>query len=150
MQETGTVNLNALGDDHVSFSASHLALSPDGQFLLASTDGPRLLMLRVKGVFVLVSLPCLRPAVISTERNLTELLLQTGAKPETSMDSQVSVELCACLQGLGMQQFSLAGISAQVRVCVQWRSSISPQLRGTHLGATSWRQQQLGTSMSSQ
>ena len=49
MQETGTVNMNAMGDDHVSFSASHLALSPDQKYLLVSTDGPRLLMLRVRG-----------------------------------------------------------------------------------------------------
>ena len=49
MQEMGTVNMNAMGDDHVSFSASHLALSPDQRYLLVSTDGPRLLMLRVRG-----------------------------------------------------------------------------------------------------
>ena len=49
VQETGTVNLNMRGDDHVSFSGSHLALSPDGKYLLVSTDGPRILMLRVRG-----------------------------------------------------------------------------------------------------
>ena len=48
-QETGSVNLNARGDDHVSFYASHLALSPCTQYLLVSTEGPRLLLLRVKG-----------------------------------------------------------------------------------------------------
>ena len=42
--------MNALGDDHVSFSATALALSPCGHYLLVSTEGPRIIMFRVKGV----------------------------------------------------------------------------------------------------
>ena len=41
--------MNAMGDDHVSFSASHLAVSPCRRFLLVSTDGSRIIMFRVKG-----------------------------------------------------------------------------------------------------
>lgn len=44
------MNMNALGDDHVSFTASHLAASPDGAYLLVSTDGPRIIMFRIQGV----------------------------------------------------------------------------------------------------
>lgn len=40
------VNLNASGDDHVSFFARHLVPSPCGRFLLVSTDTGRLLVLR--------------------------------------------------------------------------------------------------------
>lgn len=36
-------------DDHVSFYASHLALSPCGKMLLVSTEGPRLVIYRVRG-----------------------------------------------------------------------------------------------------
>lgn len=49
LQEEGRVNMNALGDDHVSFTASHLAASPDGAYLLVSTDGPRIIMFRIQG-----------------------------------------------------------------------------------------------------
>ena len=48
-QEDERVNMNALGDDHVSFSASHLAASPCGEYLLVSTDGPRIVMFRIAG-----------------------------------------------------------------------------------------------------
>lgn len=43
------VNLNAKGDDHVSFSATALEVSPCQQYLLVCTDGPRLLMLSIQG-----------------------------------------------------------------------------------------------------
>ena len=43
------VNMNALGDDHVSFSARQLAVSPDQRFLLVSTDSPRILLFRREG-----------------------------------------------------------------------------------------------------
>ena len=49
VQEHSKVNMNAMGDDHVSFSASHLAASPCHKFLLVSTEGSRLIMFRVKG-----------------------------------------------------------------------------------------------------
>ncbi|KAK9824547.1 hypothetical protein WJX72_011229 [[Myrmecia] bisecta] len=49
LQDTGRVNMNAFGDDHVSFSASHLALSPCRQYLLVSTDGARIIMFRCQG-----------------------------------------------------------------------------------------------------
>ena len=41
--------MNALGDDHVSFSASHLAASPCKKYLLVSTEGSRIIMFRVQG-----------------------------------------------------------------------------------------------------
>jgi len=47
--ETGQVNLNPLGDEHVGFVATQLALSPGGAMLAVSTDGPRILLLRVAG-----------------------------------------------------------------------------------------------------
>lgn len=49
LQEAKKVNMNALGDDHVSFTATQLRLSPDKCFLLVSTDGPRLIMFRTSG-----------------------------------------------------------------------------------------------------
>ncbi|CAK0734557.1 hypothetical protein CVIRNUC_000448 [Coccomyxa viridis] len=42
LKEVGRINMNAQGDDHVSFSAAHLALR--GKYLLVSTDGPRIIM----------------------------------------------------------------------------------------------------------
>ena len=50
VQETGKVNMNAAGDDHVSFTASYLSLSPCGKYLLISTDGARIIMMAVQGV----------------------------------------------------------------------------------------------------
>ena len=47
MQEVGRINMNAQGDDHVSFSAAHLALK--GKYLLVSTDGPRIIMYDTEG-----------------------------------------------------------------------------------------------------
>ncbi len=48
-QEVGKVNMNALGDDHVSFSAAALAMSPNGRYLAVSTDGPRIVVMRTDG-----------------------------------------------------------------------------------------------------
>ena len=42
--------MNATGDDHVSFTASYLSLSPCGKYLLISTDGARIIMMAVEGV----------------------------------------------------------------------------------------------------
>ncbi len=47
VQEVRRINMNAQGDDHVSFSAAHLALQ--GQYLLVSTDGPRIIMYNITG-----------------------------------------------------------------------------------------------------
>ena len=44
------MNMNAQEwDDHVSFSATHLALSPNGKMLAVSTDGPRIVIYRIEG-----------------------------------------------------------------------------------------------------
>ncbi|KAL0056020.1 hypothetical protein WJX82_006755 [Trebouxia sp. C0006] len=48
LKEHSKVNMNAMGDDHVSFSASHLAVSPCQRYLLVSTDGSRIIMFRLK------------------------------------------------------------------------------------------------------
>lgn len=48
-REVGQVNLNPMGDEHVGFVVMQLALSPDGGMLAVSTDGPRILVLRVAG-----------------------------------------------------------------------------------------------------
>lgn len=48
-RERGQVNLNPLGDEHIGFVVTQLALSPDGRMLAVSTDGPRILVLRVAG-----------------------------------------------------------------------------------------------------
>lgn len=47
------VNLNALKDNHVSFSARQLQVSPDSKYLLVSTDTSRIVLLRIKGDFEL-------------------------------------------------------------------------------------------------
>jgi len=47
--EAERINMNALKDDHVSFSARQLSLSPDGRFLLVSTETPRILLFRIQG-----------------------------------------------------------------------------------------------------
>jgi hypothetical protein len=39
--------MNERGDDHLSFYAAALAVSPCGRYLLAATEGPRVLVLRV-------------------------------------------------------------------------------------------------------
>ena len=49
---TRQLNMNALGDDHVSFSAAHLALSPTGDLLLVSTDTGRLVLWDLAGACV--------------------------------------------------------------------------------------------------
>lgn len=41
--------MNALGDDHVSFSAAHLAVSPCGRLLLVSGDNGRLVVYETAG-----------------------------------------------------------------------------------------------------
>ncbi|GAX79155.1 hypothetical protein CEUSTIGMA_g6595.t1 [Chlamydomonas eustigma] len=50
------INMNEAGDNHISFTARHLALSPDGKYLLVSTDTARLLILRTCDWSVLRSL----------------------------------------------------------------------------------------------
>lgn len=42
-------SMNALGDDHVSFSAAHLAASPCGRLLLVSGDNGRLVLYETGG-----------------------------------------------------------------------------------------------------
>ena len=49
VQEVAKVNMNAQGDYHVSFTASHLALSPCGKYILVSTDGARIIMFKIAG-----------------------------------------------------------------------------------------------------
>lgn len=44
--ESGRVNMNVKGDDHVSFTVMHLSSSKDGAFLLASTDKHRTMIYR--------------------------------------------------------------------------------------------------------
>lgn len=46
-QEVGKVNLNALGDEYVSFYCAALAVSLCGHMLLVATDQPRVLLLQV-------------------------------------------------------------------------------------------------------
>jgi COMPASS component SWD3 len=41
------VNMNELGDDHVSFTAMDLAVSPCNRMLLVATDRPRLILFRL-------------------------------------------------------------------------------------------------------
>ncbi|BDA40712.1 hypothetical protein COCOBI_01-3650 [Coccomyxa sp. Obi] len=48
-REVDKVNMNAQGDNHISFTASHLALSPCGKYLLVSTDGARIIMFKIAG-----------------------------------------------------------------------------------------------------
>lgn len=43
-QEIGTFNMNATGDDHVSFAALDLCCNSDGRWILASTDKHRTIM----------------------------------------------------------------------------------------------------------
>ena len=54
------MNMNAMGDDHVSFSASHLAASPCNKYLLVSTEGSRIIMFRIKGTAAQSLQCCLR------------------------------------------------------------------------------------------
>eukprot|EP00051_Salpingoeca_urceolata_P020471 m.307303 g.307303 ORF g.307303 m.307303 type:complete len:430 (+) comp19628_c1_seq3:2188-3477(+) len=42
------LNVNALGDDHVSFNLLELSFSPDGNFILASTDKDKLILYDVQ------------------------------------------------------------------------------------------------------
>ena len=50
MQETKRINMNEKEwDDHVSFSAQHLAVAPNGKMLMVSTDGPRIVIFRIDG-----------------------------------------------------------------------------------------------------
>ena len=51
------MNMNAQDwDDHVSFSATHLAVSPNGKMLAVSTDGPRIVIYRIEGAVVYMHL----------------------------------------------------------------------------------------------
>ena len=65
VQEHSKVNMNAMGDDHVSFSASHLTASPCKKYLLVSTEGSRIIMFRVQGT--LVRARCTSASFSSTE-----------------------------------------------------------------------------------
>ena len=86
LQEHSKVNMNAMGDDHVSFSASHLAVSPCQQYLLVSTDGSRIIMFRVKGTFLPNSLAPLHKSVrLSLPDVWTLSFLQIGHKHGISM-----------------------------------------------------------------
>ncbi|PRW32536.1 WD40 repeat isoform B [Chlorella sorokiniana] len=49
VREKRRINMNALGDDHVSFSAAHLAASPCGRLLLVSGDNGRLVVYETAG-----------------------------------------------------------------------------------------------------
>ena len=57
-QAQESINMNALGDEHVSFSARQLDVSPDGKHLLVSTDSPRILLLRIQG-------DCMSPTLLA-------------------------------------------------------------------------------------
>jgi len=46
LRETAKYNMNARGDDHVSFTAMHIAASPDGNFVLVATDRHRAILFR--------------------------------------------------------------------------------------------------------
>lgn len=50
VQLARSINLNAVGDDYVSFSAAHLALAPGGEMVLVSADNGRLIVLELEGV----------------------------------------------------------------------------------------------------
>lgn len=49
-REVGKVNMNALGDECVSFYCAAMAVSPCGHMLLVATDQPRVLLLEVGGM----------------------------------------------------------------------------------------------------
>lgn len=49
VRQARRINMNAAGDDHVSFSAAHLAVSPCGRLLLVSADNGRLVVYSIAG-----------------------------------------------------------------------------------------------------
>ncbi|KAI3436853.1 hypothetical protein D9Q98_006263 [Chlorella vulgaris] len=56
VREEARINMNARGDDHVSFSAAHLALSPCARLVLVSADNGRLLVYERQGWSLLRSI----------------------------------------------------------------------------------------------
>lgn len=65
VREEARINMNARGDDHVSFSAAHLALSPCARLVLVSADNGRLLVYERQGALLLLDLELGRaPAVL--------------------------------------------------------------------------------------
>ncbi len=88
-RETGQINLNPMGDEHVGFVVMQLALSPDGRMLAVSTDGPRILVLRVDGapsaiaapLASLFRFPVLFPFSQAARRARLELAFVRGENP---------------------------------------------------------------------
>ena len=62
VKEERRLNMNATGDDHVSFAAAHLTLSACGEYLLVSADNGRLITYALTGGFLFLSL-CVSPAI---------------------------------------------------------------------------------------
>ena len=68
-QAEESINMNAIGDEHVSFSARQLDVSPDGRHLLVTTDSPRILLLRIQG-------DTMSPTLLTGPTGLSRIRLQ--------------------------------------------------------------------------
>ena len=100
LQGVGKVNMNAQCDNHVSFTASHLAVSPCGKYILVSTDGARIIMFNVAGEHVpwhamqLIFVAVCNSTMLSIYW-LSLLLLQIGTRAATfsACKSRASISL---------------------------------------------------------
>jgi hypothetical protein len=70
VREEARINMNARGDDHVSFSAAHLALSPCARLLLVSADNGRLLVYERHGALLLLDLKTRTGACCALQQQL--------------------------------------------------------------------------------
>ena len=109
-------SMNALGDDHVSFSAAHLAASPCGRLLLVSGDNGRLVVYATAGEKALgVGMCCsdsqLAPFIVPRQRPAggwcTKPQVRSGRKyavagclpPARSSRRQISRCVCIATRG---------------------------------------------------
>ena len=129
--------MNAQGDDHVSFSAAHLALQ--GQYLLVSTDGPRIIMYNITGASPDTLNVALSHVLQFTERPVKlQRVFYVPHKKECPHCELSELIVCSmsnprydCMQ-IGSRNGASSGC--------QWRSSISRWRSGTRLATTSLQQ----------
>lgn len=138
--ESGQVNLNPMGDEHVGFVAAQLALSLDGALLAVSTDGPRILVLRVAGAHAIRTHGSAGTALsLAGTCACLGQAARLSDKPGASGVSEPRALVTAAQAG------SMCATSA----ASPWSPSTSPPRCGTPAASISWRQRRLGRFSSS-
>ena len=144
MQEVRRINMNAQGDDHVSFSAAHLALQ--GKYLLVSTDGPRIIMYNITGG----PSTCLgHDSHETVQLSLAGIFDDHHTQGHARSGCNVWQDI-RCLSWLrSAVRVWQTGSRSGTSLACQWRSFTSRWRSGTHLDTTSLQQPLTALRMSS-